>query len=163
VKRILTERECQETRNRWEAPIERYWQAERRRQLLQWKSDQLGLSKKRNIKQPRQGKNGWLGDAEKAKLVEAIERDEKVEVVDCGVELELDGDCDRLEKEASKNTEPSSATNTKFVVEKTPSEDAKKGKPSDKEVMLHLMKQNTKDMREAKVGIYRVAQFIAGR
>jgi hypothetical protein len=166
VKRILTERECQETRNRWEAPIERYWQAEQRKQLLQWKRDQLGLSskrKKRTIKQLRKGNSGWLDDAENAKLVEAIEHDEKAELVDNEVELELDGDSYRLENEASKTTQSSSFANTKVVIEKTPSEDAKKGKLSDKEVMLLLMKQNAKDMWAANIGIDSVAQFIAGR
>ena len=162
VKRILTERECLETRSRWEAPIERYWQADRRRILLAQKKSQMGLSKDwawtqtLDIKE----KNGWPGDAEKAKL---RERDEKAKVVDDEVELELDVDSDRLENEALEDTESSLFANAKVVVEKVPIEDARKGKLSDKEALLLLMVQNIKEMRAAEVGLNLVAQFMAGR
>jgi hypothetical protein len=165
VKRILTERECLETRSRWEAPVERYWQAQRRKLLLTWKRDQLGFSKNwtrtqiLNIKEQR----GWLGDAEKAKLLEDIERDEKAEIVDDEVGVELDGDSNHPENETSEDTESSSFANTKVVAETTPREDAKKGKLSDKEALLLLMEQNLKEIREAEVGMNLVAQFMAGR
>jgi hypothetical protein len=165
VRRILTERECQESRSRWEAPIERYWQAWRRRLLLEWKRDQLGLSKnwtRTQILSIRE-KRGWLDDAENAQLLYYIERDEKTEVVDDEVELELDGGNDLPEIEASEDTESSSFTNTKVVAKKIPNEDAKKGKLSDKEAMLLLMERNMKEIREAEVGLNLAAQFIAGR
>jgi hypothetical protein len=164
VKRILTKRERQETRSRWEAPIERYWQAWRRRLLLAWKGDQLGLSKNwartqfLDIKE----RNGWLGDAEKAKLLEDIERDVKAGVLDDEVELELDGGNDLPENAASEDSE-SSFSNTKVVAEKIMSEDAKKGKLSDKEAMLLLVERNLKEIREAEVELNLAAQFIAGR
>jgi hypothetical protein len=165
VKRILTERECEETRNRWEGPIERYWQANRKKLLLAWKRDQLGLSKNwartqiLNINE----KKRWLGDAEKAKLLEDIKRDEKAEVVDDDVEVKQDGDNDHLENEASEDTESSSFADTKVVVEKTPSEGAKKGKLSNEKVMRLLMEQNIREMQAAEVGMNLVAQFVAGR
>jgi hypothetical protein len=165
VKRILTERECLEARSRWEAPIERYWQADRRRLLLAQKRSQMGLSKNwawtqiLNIKE----KNGWLGDAEKAKLRKDIEHDKRAKVVDDVVELELDVDSDCLENEASEDTESSLLANAKVVVVKAPSEDARKGKLSDKEALLLLMEQNIKEMRTAEVGLNLVAQFMAGR
>ena len=130
-----------------------------------WKGSQMGLSRNwawtqiLNIKE----KNGWLDDAEKAKLREDIERDEKAKVVDGEVELELDVDRNVLENKASEDTESSSFANAKVVVEKAPSEDAKKGKLSDKEALLLLMEQNIKEMRAAEVGLNLVAQFMAGR
>jgi hypothetical protein len=130
--------------------------------LLAWKRKQLGLSNSWTTTQLLRIKenNGGPVDAQIARLLKRIQKQQKAEVVD--KKVELGGDSHPL-NEASEDIESSLVANTKAVAGEKPNKDATNGKLSDPQLMLHLMEQNIKEICEAEDGLDRVAGFLAGR